>query len=137
MSNSSGIQKLEYGMEVNMRCIAAMAAFRNSLNPVRDTNLVNNLNINIGNVALMAALTYDRLNNNGEPSRNDWNGEDLFDMFRPKMNDILAPYLTHYEELLQRANNSDAAAGRYKADIDTCADLASGYSKALRNLPAH
>jgi hypothetical protein len=133
LPRSSDIKNLQFGMEINMRCIASMAALRNSLNPVKDTKMINNINQSIGNIVLMAAVNYDRLKNDGEPSRGDWNSEELANMFQPLAEDFLAPYLAYYDKLLQRTDRSHEAAKRYEDDMDTCAAVASGYQRAFKS----
>lgn len=130
-SHANGMTEWQLGMELNMRCLASMAAFRNTLDPISDAVMINNINQDIGTVILMSAVNYDRLQNNGSLSRNNWNSTELLNMFSPLADELMAPYLVHYEKLLQEADRSESVAARYKKDIDTCDAVASGYRRAL------
>jgi hypothetical protein len=135
MPKTSGMQQLQIGMEVNMRCLASLATFRNILNPATDTNMINKFNQNIGYIMVLTAANYDRLTHDGELSRSDWSYAKLLDMFESLSPDLGDPYLSYYEKLLQQVKQSEVATRRYRNDIDTCTALASKYKKAMKDDP--
>jgi len=136
MGSTTGMNELNLGMEVNLRCIGALATFRNTLNPVSDLKMMNSLNLDIGNIFIMTGINYDKVTNNGQLSRSNWTAASLFDAMGPKIQDSLVPYQSHYEQLFNQANENNIALQRYKSDMDTCKAVGSGYQKALSSLPA-